>query len=272
MANKLAQGASPKIKPKASVDEQYHLRLTLTDWTKNRLVELVENGTFKTMGGAADQLIKNALALDSDVQWKVTIPDHQVELTGYYPLMARDMAPGVWSSLNEGERRLCVLIAFFSSLNDVEMSRWASCTPGHVKSFRVSNLGLESVRIGEQRALLSNRLRFWSSMMVVSEDPEHPAYKESLRLLGNRLFAPAEKRMLLNMMGQDPDGAKPMVLNPREVDMEFMEYAASIQMTPERYVKLYADMMGEDVRDILSNVMRRYRYGTETEGEVVSEE
>lgn len=274
MGRRLVQ-ACPTNGHVQSTESNAELRVKVSPWIRNRLHLLVENGTFRTFGQAVDVLIKRALAsgdLAEVVQWRMTIPDHQAELKEYYPLMARDMAPGVWSSLDEVERRLCVLTAFYSELDEVEMARWAQATPSRVKLFRVSNLGLESVRIGEQRQLLAYRLHYWREKMIEAADPDHPLQKESNRLLGNRLFAPAEKRMLLNAMGIDPSGERPIVTNPHEVDMEFMDYAASIQMTPERYVSLYAKVMGESVQDIVLSIMRRYSHGLEEESEVVSEE
>lgn len=244
----------------------------ISPWSRNRVVELVKEGVYQTMGEGVDELIKVALSADTGVQFKVTIPDSQKELGQYYPVLARDMAPGVWSSLREVERRLCTLVAFFSTLNDVEMGRWANTTPGAVKQFKISNLGLESVRIGEQRALLSERLRFWRDLMNIAQDSEHPRNKDAIQLLGNRLFAPAEKKQLLLAMSQDPDGARPIVTNPHDVDMEFMEYAASIQMIPERFVKLYAGIMGEPVGDVVQRLVRKYHANESTEGDVVLEE
>jgi len=232
--------------------------MRFSKWTKARLDALIQKGTYRTLGGAIDQLVKQALATDGDAQWTVTVPENHDEIHGYYPLMAKDMAPGVWSSLSETERRLCVLVAFFPCLNDVEMARWANTTPAVVKHFKVSDLGLESVRIGEQRQLLANWLRFWSQMVHASEDPEHPYYKEANRLLGTRLFAPAEKRMLLNAMGQDPEGARPIVVNPHEVDMEFMDYAESIQMTPARFVQLTAQRAGVSAKEVVQELAHQF--------------
>jgi len=230
----------------------------ISPWSRNRIIALVNEGVYRTMGEAFDELIKVALSGDVGVQFKVTIPDSQVELMSYYPVLAGDMASGAWSSLSETERRLCTLTAFFSTLNDVEMARWANCTPAAVKQFKISNLGLESVRIGEQRALLSERLRFWRELMEIAKDVEHPRNKEAFGLLANRLFAPTEKKQLLMAMHQDPDGARPIVTNPHDVDAEFMQYAASIQVTPERYVKLYADMMGESPVSVVERLVRKY--------------
>jgi hypothetical protein len=232
--------------------------MRLSKWTKARLDALIEKGTFRTLGGAIDQLIKQALATDGNAQWKVTVPENHDEIHGYYPIMAKDMAPGVWSSLNETERRLCVLVAFFPCLNDVEMARWAHTTPAVVKHFKVSDLGLESVRIGEQRGILSERLRFWRKTMLEAEDPEHPLSKQSHKLLGDKLFAPPKKHFWSLAMEQDPTGQRPMVTNPHQVDTEFMDYAESIQMTPERFIQLTARRAGISVKEIVIELVHRF--------------
>lgn len=266
----------PKHKFMTPVDNHENhsnaVNIRVSGWARNQITELIRSGVYHTIGQAIDELVKTALSGNLHTQWQVVIPDCQKDLEGYYPILARDMVPGVWGSLGKVERQLCTLVAFYSTLNDVEMAKWANCTPAVVKNFKVSNLGLESVRIGEQRALLSERLRYWRKLMEYAGDPEHPHSKASMQLLGNRLFAPEEKKRILNIMGQDPDGARPIVTNPHDVDMEFMEYAASIQMTPERYVKLYADIMGEPVQGIVQRLVRKYHANPETESELIFEE
>lgn len=232
--------------------------MRLSKWTKTRLDALIQNGTYRTLGGAIDQLIKRALATDGNAQWTVTVPENHDEIRGYYPILAKDMAPGVWSSLSETKRTLCVLVAFFSCLNDVEMARWANTTPAVVKHFKVSDLGLESVRIGEQRGILSERLRFWCKTMLEAEDPEHPHSKQSHKLLGDKLFAPPKKHLWSTAMEQDPTGQRPMVANPHQVDTEFMDDAESIQMTPARFVQLTAQRAGISVKEIVTELAHRF--------------
>jgi len=158
------------------------LHIRVSAWTRSALRQLVDDGTYKTMGHALDQIVKNSLAGEDDIP-VLTIPRTTQDLKYYFPILAADLPEGIFGVLSVIDKRLCVLIAFFSELNDLAVADLANCNPERVKRFRVSDMGVASVGVGEDRYILAQRLRFWKRLIRQGEDIYHPHAKQSENLI-----------------------------------------------------------------------------------------
>lgn len=228
------------------------INIRVSAWTRAALRGLVDDGTYKTLGQAADRVVKTALAGDGEQQVE-TVPRSTEDLEDYFPILANDLPEGIFGQLNKIDKYLTVLVAFFSELNDLVAGDLAGCNPERVKRFRVSNIGVEAVGVGQGRYLLSERLRYWKRVIRQAEDVYHPHAKQSDGLLGRELFAaPRQSEVLQRIRHEDNDS---LVQSTRDIDADFMGHAERLSMTPARFVRMIARSQERELVEVVDELL-----------------
>lgn len=264
MSRRKGETKESKVTRDQQINPVVHIRIS--KWTKEALRALVEDGTYRTLGQAADRVIKNALAGDGE-QLVETVPRNTEDLEQYYPILANDLPDGVFGALNETDKRLCVLVAFFSELNDLTCAKLAGCIPESVKQFRVSDVGVESVGVGEGRYLLAERLRYWKRIIRQAEDVYHPHAKQSDTLLARELFPAKKTKEVLQRIQHEESGS--VAQSTRDMDADFMQHAQRLSMTPARFVRMMARSQDRDVLDVVDEMLASLDVSTSSNEELL---
>ena len=243
----------PKVRTKGQDDQAVNptIHVRVSAWTRDALHQLVKDGTYRAMGQAVDDIVKTHVMTDRPTNI-VTLPRTSDDIEAYYPMLANDMEPGVFSSLNATDKALSVMVAFYVELNDIKVSEIVGCTIERVKNFRVSDIGVLAAGVGEARVLLSQRPRFWGRIMDQAENPDHPRGKQSDTLLARELFPAKKVTEVLNRIS-DEDGK--VVRRPVQMDADFMDHAARMSMTPARFVRMFAQHADMPVNQVVSDLL-----------------
>ena len=245
---------SESKKDKETYDQKVNpiINIRVSAWTRAALRGLVDDGTYKTLGQAADRVVKTALAGDGEQQVE-TVPRSTEDLEDYFPILANDLPEGIFGQLNKIDKYLTVLVAFFSELNDLVAGDLAGCNPERVKRFRVSNIGVEAVGVGQGRYLLSERLRYWKRVIRQAEDVYHPHSKQSDTLLARELFPAKKTKEVLQRIQHEDSGG--VAQSTGQIDADFLQHAARLSMTPARFVRMIAHSQDRDLADVVSDMM-----------------
>ncbi|MCH8247865.1 MAG: hypothetical protein IH951_15880 [Bacteroidetes bacterium] len=250
MSRRKGESKKSKVTRDQQINPVVHVRVSA--WTRAALRALVDHGTYKTLGQAIDRIVKRALAGDGETQ-VTTIPRNNDDIDAYFPILANDMPDGVFGALNLGDKRLCVMVAFYPELNDVVVAKMVNCGPERVRLFRVSDVGVEAVTVGEGRYLLAERLRYWKRMIRQAEDVYHPHAKQSDTLLARELFPAKKTKEVLQRIQHEDSGG--VAQSTGQIDADFLQHAARLSMTPARFVRMMARSQDRDVLDVVDEML-----------------
>lgn len=237
----------------SSGNAQLHIRVS--PWVKTEMERLIDGVKHPTFGHVVSWLVKRHV--DGEMRDDLSmIPSEAKTLEAYYPVLSSHASlHKVWAQLPVMEKKLCAICAFFPNMTGVRASELAGSTVEQVEAFRVSDVGISAMRIGQERILAINEYRFWQQQIRQAFEPEHKLSRNSQVALSRRFTKNRVEVKHTQAVTETPIN----LLSAPERDQKLIALSEEAAMTPTRYLHLYAQSKGIDVLDVVSEVLHHFK-------------